>query len=270
MEPVRTFPVPVTRLPIVNTGIETVERSGIPFAVTASFGADSGGNLFFFNPDTGEHFRRPLPEGVPGAYVLRKDFDGLLYLGAGNGDLLRYRPDTDRFERLVSGEITDLIWGGVVVGRHLLLQGSPGRLLVYDLEKDRLVRTFKPLDPRSPPSLYGHNLLRAPDGRALIGMNVPTAKLFALDVASLKCEHLPIEGLDPRAGIHPLTFLPDGQLLLYSTTGGLFRAGYPDLRHPVPVDGSTGTGFVGRHVDGNWIDGRYYLVDQQCRIHRLS
>jgi len=268
MDTFRKYPVPDTRLPFVNTEIEVIERSGVPFAVTASFGGASGGALFFFNPDTGEHFRRRMPEGIPGAYVLRKGPDGHLYLGAGNGDLLRYRPDEDRFETLVTGEITDLIWGGTVVGEHLLLEGTPGRLLVYNLKEDRLVRTFNPLDPGTPPSLYAHNLLCAPDGRALIGMNIPSARLFALELPSLRLESLPIEGLDPDAEVYPLTFLHDGQLLLNSTKEGLFRASYPDLRRPVSIEHSTAV--PGRHVDRNWVDGRYYLVDSEHAIHRLS
>src|SRR5881394_3717697 len=89
----RTFQVPPTRLPFVNGEIAQINFKGQPHLVSAVWGGpDPGGSIYFWNTLTGSHEMRRLPNRIPGAYMVKRGPDDKLYLGCGNGDLLRYDP----------------------------------------------------------------------------------------------------------------------------------------------------------------------------------
>jgi hypothetical protein len=113
--------------------------------------------------------------------MLRPAYDGLLYLGCGEGSLVAYDPRADRFEVLVSGELDGITWGGCVTDSLAVWSVSPGDACVYDWRERKLLKTFRTLDSSESPSHYAHNVLECPDGKILFGLNVPQARLVLLD-----------------------------------------------------------------------------------------
>jgi hypothetical protein len=105
---IRRYTIPDSRLPFVNAEVERTTFQGQPHLVSSIWGGAVGGRIYFWNPDTGSKGMRHLPDGVPGAYMLRTAGDGCLYLGCGNGDLIRYDSTTDTFETLVTGELKSI------------------------------------------------------------------------------------------------------------------------------------------------------------------
>ena len=90
------YQIPPTRLPFVNGQIAQLRIRDTDFLVSAIWGGKMGGKLYFWNPETHQHFMRELPAGAPGAYFLESAQDGRLYIGDGRGDLHRYDPGADR------------------------------------------------------------------------------------------------------------------------------------------------------------------------------
>ena len=113
MNSIRRYTIPDSRLPFVNAEVERTTFQGQPHLVSSIVGGGAGGRLYFWNPDTGSKGMRHLPEGVPGVYMLRTAADDCLYLGCGNGDLVRYDPAADAFETLVAGELKSITWVAV-------------------------------------------------------------------------------------------------------------------------------------------------------------
>jgi hypothetical protein len=177
---------PDSRLPFVNAEIAQIIFASEPHLVSSIWGGGSGGRIYFWNPDTGSHFERRLPESVPGAYMLKTGSDGNLYLGCGNGDLVVFDPEADVFETLVSGEMTSITWGGCVTEHHAVWSCSPGHAAVFDINSRQLVKVFRPLDTDEPTALYGHRVIEAPDGKIILSMHVPQARLVVLDLDTLE------------------------------------------------------------------------------------
>ena len=96
MATMKRYPIPHSRLPFINAEVARAWFLGDIHLVSSVWGGSSGGRIYFWNPDTGSRGMRELPEGIPGAYMLRTAADGCLYLGCGNGDLIRYDPVADR------------------------------------------------------------------------------------------------------------------------------------------------------------------------------
>ncbi len=229
--------IPDTRLPFVNTEIAKVDIKGTPYLVSSIWGGGQGGRIYFWNPDTKDHFMRELPDPIPGAYMLKTGPDGLLYLGCGNGDLIRYSGQNDRFETLVSGELEGLCWGGVVTDQYALWNASKdgqcGSVGVYDWRADQLEHVLVPLDTRTPPGLYGHNAFEAPDGRIIWNMNVPEARVLVLDLNALQVQSLDEPWLDGNTSSSAV-FVDDRTLAIFVgtgyTTSAAYVLSYPDLQ----------------------------------------
>lgn len=227
-----TYPIPATRLPFVNSEIAQVVIKGEPMLVSAVWAGSAGGKIYFWNPVTRRQFMRPLPDGLPGAYMLKTAADGRLYLGCGTGELVRYDPSADSFAVLVRGAMYGITWGGCVTDRHVVWSANPGHVAVYDLREERLARTFTPIDPHTPTALYGHSVTPAPDGRIVLGMHVPQARLVLLDPRTLQADvHTP-EYLQGVQWMHQVVFLDDRTLGLMIDTreAHLALVEYPSLR----------------------------------------
>ncbi|MBN1809712.1 MAG: hypothetical protein JW909_11645 [Planctomycetes bacterium] len=238
----RSYEIPHTRLPFVNAEIASVDFGGVPHLASSVWGGAAGSRLYFWNPDTGSSDFRPFPDGIPGAYMLKTGPDGLLYAGCGNGDLIRYDPAADGFDSLVSGVFSSITWGGCVTDRFVVWAASPGEAAVYDRTTASLVKVFRPVDTESPSAHYGHCVLQAPDGRVLIGMNTPQARLVLLDTSAMRAvSHTP-DCLVGQAFATGLMFLDDSTLAL-SAGSDFLMLSFPDLalktRVP-PPEGESG------------------------------
>ncbi len=238
MNDIVRYNIPDTRLPFVNTEVETVNVKGTPYLVSSIWGGGCGGRLYFWNPEIRRHFMRKLPDPIPGAYMLKAGPDGGdLYLGCGNGDLLRYKGSDDVFETLVSGELHGITWGGVVTDRYVLWNaskdGQSGSAGVYDWRESRLERIFKPLDTRTPPGLYGHKALEAPDGRIVWSMNVPEARMLILDLTTMQVTSLDAPWLEGNTWTSG-AFVDDETLVVFVgnayTTAAAYLLRYPDFQ----------------------------------------
>jgi streptogramin lyase len=224
--------LPPTRLPFVNAEIATVTFEGEPHLVSSIWGGTSAGRIFFWSPETRSQGMRILPGGIPGAYMLKSGPDGKLYLGCGGGELVRYDPARDSFDVLVNDVMSGITWGGCVTQRHVVWTASPGHAAVYDWREERLLKTFSPLDSQQPPSLYGHRVVEAPDGKIIIGVNVPQAKLIALDPSSLepKVQHVP--SLVGYTSTYWSTFVDHQTLVLVATGSTTRHPSIQFLRYP--------------------------------------
>ncbi len=258
---VKEYPVPPTRLPFVNTEIATIEFDGTPHLVSSIWGGSAGGRLYFWEPDSGHHDVRKLPDGIPGAYMLKPASDGRLYIGGGNGDLIRYNPGDDTFDVLVRGELHSIIWGGCVTDRYVVAAASPGDVLVFDWKNGELAKVFNSVDPMSPPARYGHNVTEAPDGRIIVGMNVPVARLIVLDLETMTVEAYHPDCFGDARYTGPMTFLDDDTLLI---SVGRNHGETQLLRYPgfAPLGSvENGENTLAPHGRGAWMNGAYYTVN---------
>jgi hypothetical protein len=121
--------------------------------------------------------------------------DGRLYVGCGNGDLLRMDVDSGQFEVLIRGELSSLTWAGCVTDRYVVQTASPGDLLIWDHRSESIAKIFRPLDgDHDPHSRYGRAIFELPDGRIFVQMASPQARLFTIDPDTLEVvEHTPDE-----------------------------------------------------------------------------
>jgi outer membrane protein assembly factor BamB len=225
------YQIPETLLPFVNTEIAEIEVDGRLHLVSSTWGGRNFGRIYLFDPDTGRSIWRRLPDAVGrtgGAYMLRTGPDGRLYIGCGEGSLVVYDPEADRFEVLIRGQMSGITWGGCVTNSLVVWSASPGDACVYDWRQRRLLKTFRPLDSEQPPARYGHNVLECPDGKVLLGMNVPQARLVLLDLVTLTSKSCTPEVLKGRTSTGSLTFLDAGRLALLSNNE-LLILGYPSL-----------------------------------------
>ncbi|MCD6364454.1 MAG: hypothetical protein J7M14_01125 [Planctomycetes bacterium] len=213
---IRRYRIAETRLPFVNAEIAQVEFQGLPHLVSSTWGGKSGGRLYFWNPDTGSHDFRELPDKIPGAYMLRTGPDGRLYLGGGRGELVRYDPQSDTFDVLVADELHAITWGGCVTDRYVVWSASPGEAAVYDWRNEKLIKVFRPMDTLSPTALYGHCVHELPDGKVLVAMDVPQMRLIVLDLDTMTARsHTPEAVADCSAVI--------GTSMVDDRTIGFFR-----------------------------------------------
>ncbi len=255
--PVKKWSIPDTRLPFVNTEVTEVTFGGERCLVSSVWIGAAGGRLYFWNPDTGSHDVRLLPNGIPGAYMLKEGPDGLLYIGCGNGDLICYDPATDKFSELVTGEMHSITWGGCVTDRYVVWSASPGEVGVFDWQERKLVKIFRPLDPETPASLYGHSVVEAPDGKIVFAMNSPRSKLIVLDLDTLDpVSHTP-EALKPGGFIKDLAFLSE-DLISFTYKNDLLFFSYPDLKLQKKVPGLE----EGTLLRGKWcsLSKQYFAV----------
>ncbi len=252
----RRFRMPDSRLPFVNAEIARVDFRGRPHLVTSVWGGGSGGRLYFWNPDTRSRDSRRLPDGTPGAYMLKTASDGRLYLGCGRGELARYDPRADGFEVLVRDELTSITWGGCVTDRYAVWSASPGHAGVYDHQEDRLVRIFRPIDTEEPTALYGHCVVEAPDGKVILGMNVPQARLVVLDLDAMTVTSHTPPSIVGKGSTHGATFL-DARTLALFAGGELQLLRYPGFELLETVAPPEGFEHVGR---GCLAGGRLYAL----------
>ncbi len=266
------YQIPDTRLPFGNAEIAEIEIDGRTRLVSSIYGGDNGGRIYIFDPDTGESIWRKLPEGIGGAYMLRTDPDGLLYLGCTEGTLVVYDPQADRFEVLVSGELDGIIWGGCVTDSLVVFSANPGDACVYDRRKRKLLKTFRPLDSSQSPSHYAHNVTECPDGKILLGLNVPQAKLVLLDPVTLEAQPHTPEALSGQSYTQWLAFL-DAEHLAIVTGNGILILRYPSfelVRRIGPPGGVESGHHLQRHacclIGGSiyslfWPGGNLYRID---------
>ncbi len=188
--PRRMYKVPETRLPFVNGEVSEIEFEGRPHLVSAVWGdRHAGGRIYFWDPLSGKHAMRPLPQGSPGAYMVRPGPDGKLYLGDGKGDLHRYDPKTDAMETLVSGKLKSITWGGCVTDRYAVWTADPGEAVVYDWREGKVVKVIAPVDSSAVHAHYGHNVIAAPGGKqVLLMMDTPQARICVLDLETMQVQ----------------------------------------------------------------------------------
>ena len=229
---IRRWRVPESRLPFVNAEIAQVRFQGEPHLVSSIWGGEGGGRIYFWNPDTGIRAERPLPDGIPGAYMLKTAADGRLYLGCGRGELVRYDPDADAFEMLVAGAMSSITWGGCVTDRYAVWSASPGHVAVYDWRDERLVKVFRPADIETPAALYGHRVIEAPDGKVIVGMNVPRARLIVLDLEAMDVRSVTPAALEGSSWTRDATFFDDETLALFYGDADMHMAVLALLRYP--------------------------------------
>lgn len=270
MASVRRYPIPHSRLPFINAEVEQVWFQGADHLVSSVWGGSSGGRIYFWNPDSGSKGFRVLPDGIPGAYMLRTAADGCLYLGCGNGDLIRYDPVADRFEILVTGELKSITWGGCVTNRYAVWEASPGHVGVYNWRESRLVKVFRPIDTEYPAALYGHNVVEAPDGRILLAIDVPQARFVVLNLETMTAEsHTPanIRGVGSTSD----ALFWDDETLAAFVRGELHFMAYPgfELIQRIPRTGRGSPGGKACVVDGrlyahNAADNALYVLDREA------
>ncbi|MDY7011908.1 MAG: hypothetical protein SVV80_14350, partial [Planctomycetota bacterium] len=201
-------------LPFINGEIAEIEVGGQVRLVSSIYGGDDSGRIYIFDPETGESLCRYLPEGIPGAYMLRPGPDGLLYLGCGEGSLVSYDPRADKFEILVSGEMDGLTWGGCVTDSLVVWSANPGGACVYDWRNRKLLKTFERVDSAYPPAMYAHSVIECPDGKILLGLNFPNARLVLLDPETLEVESHTPSVLQGHTTTHWLAFIDAGHLVV--------------------------------------------------------
>ena len=270
MASIKRYAIPHSRMPFINAEVAKVQFRGDVHLVSSIWGGSSGGRIYFWNPDTGSRGMRELPEGIPGAYMLRTAADGRLYLGCGNGDLIRYDPVADRFEILVTGELTSITWGGCVTDRYAVWEASPGHVGVYDWRESRLVKVFRPIDTEYPTALYGHNVLEAPDGRVLLAIDVPQARLVLLNLETMSAEsHTPenIRGVGSTTD----AFFWDDKTFAAFVRGELHFMAYPgfELKQRIAHGEHGGLGGKACIVDGRLhaysaADGGLCVLDREA------
>jgi hypothetical protein len=232
----RSFPVPQTRIPFVNSQFTHLERNGKPWLMTGMWGGPNKGRVYLIDPQTGESLMRPLPDGEPGVYMLRTGTDGRVYLGSGTGKLYRYDPKADTFERLIEGQLNGITWGGCVSDRYVIWSANPGETCVYDWREERLKHVFKPFDTEVPSAHYGHSIVNTPDKKVLAGMNVPQARLVLLDPATGERQSIMPAVLKGVGWLRDLTFFDASTLgLLAEDKFILFRYPSFELLHCVPA-----------------------------------
>ena len=251
MASIRRYAIPHSRLPFINAEVALVTYQGEDHLVSSVWGGSSGGRIYFWNPDTGSRGLRNLPEGIPGAYMLRTAADGCLYLGCGNGDLIRYDPVADGFEILVAGELKSITWGGCVTDRYAVWEASPGDVGVYDWRASRLVKVFRPIDTERPTALYAHNVVEAPDGRVLLAIDVPQARFVLLDLETMSAESHTPENLR-GVGSTSDAFFRDNETLAVFVRGELHFMAYPgfELIQRIPWTGHGSPGGKACVVEG--------------------
>jgi len=258
---IRKYQIPESRLPFVNTEIAELNIHGNVRLISSIWGAGNGGRIYVINPQTGESFWRRLPEGIPGAYMLRTAEDGRLYLGCGEGSLVVYDPLADSFEVLVTGRLHGITWGGCVTGSYVVWSASPGYACVYDWQKKRLLKTFRPLDSEHPTALYAHAVEACPDGKVLLGVNVPQARLVLLDPATLTARSFTPDALRGRPYIQWISFMDNGRVAIMSEDE-LLVMNYPSLELERRID-SPDCARGGRYLHGRtccFIGGTFYSL----------
>lgn len=189
------YPSPTSRLPFINAEIAHVRRGGREALLSSIWGGPGGGRLVLWEPESREVVQYELPDDIPGAYMLSPGPEGRLYVGCGNGDLLRLDVDSGRFEVLVRGELSSITWAGCVTDRYVVQTASPGDLLMWDHRSESIAKIFRPLDSgHDPHARYGRRIFELPDGRIFIQMASPQARLFTIDPETLDAtEHTPGE-----------------------------------------------------------------------------
>ncbi|MDE2999389.1 MAG: hypothetical protein OXU79_09980 [Gemmatimonadota bacterium] len=270
MASVRRYPIPHSRLPFINAEVAQVSFQGADHLVSSIWGGSSGGRIYFWNPDSGSKGFRVLPDGIPGAYMLRTAADGCLYLGCGNGDLIRYDPFADRFEILVAGELKSITWGGCVTDRYAVWEASPGDVGVYDWRESRLVKVFRPVDTEYPTALYGHNVVEAPDGRVLLAIDVPQARFVMLNLDTMTAESHTPDGIRGEGSTSD-AFFWDNDTLGVFVRGELHFLAYPgfELKRRIPRTGHERLGGKACVVDGRLyaysaVDDALYVLNRKA------
>lgn len=269
--PVKRYRIPDSRLPFVNAEIATVTINGEPFLVSSIWGGTAGGRIYFWNPDTRTTFHRQLPNDLPGAYMLKTGPDGNLYLGCGQGDLVRYFPDEDRFQTLVTGELYGITWGGCVTDELVVWAANPGHVSVYNWREERLLTTFRPIDSEDPVALYGHHVVEAADGTIILGMNVPQARLVTLDPNTLEAHsHTPVELLGAEWTQDLLWFDENRLALLHGHDAGeLLVFGYPGFELLERIPAPEGVASLRSQICR--VGGSYYALGQpDGTLYRLD
>jgi len=258
--PNRVFQVPPTRLPFINGEIAQLTINNEPHLVSAIWGNDyAGGRLYFWNPLTNSHFMRPMPKPSPGVYMLQTAPDNRLYLVDGRGDLYRYDPAKDSIELLVKDQLHSITWGGCVTDQYVIWTADPGDGVVYNWRENKVVKLLSPIDSSPFPSHYGHYFLHAPDGKILIFMDTPQARICVFDPTNLSVTPItpaPYKGQGATLAAH---FFDDHTLFVILSTDCVTlsypklelidRIGHPPKTHPTPAKGA----YVANHF--------YYLFN---------
>ncbi len=239
------YQIPETRLPFVNAEIAEIEIDGRTRLVSSVGGGSNGGRIYIFDPETGESFYRRLPE-VSGAYMLKPGPDGVLYLGCSKGLLAAYDPHVDKLEVLVRDQMHGITWGGCVTDSFVIWSTEPSDACVYDWRKRKVLKVLKPLDSEEPPSRYAHNVLECPDGKILLGLNVPQARLILLDPETLKAQSHTPEVLEGQSYTQWLAFL-DAERLAVVTGNEILILRYPSFEFLRRI-GSPGDAESGHHL----------------------
>lgn len=254
---VEKLKIPDTRLPFVNTEISEINFRGERCLVSSVWAGAAGGRLYFWNLDTGTHDYRLLPGGIPGTYMLKEGPDGKLYIGCGNGDLIRYDPVADDFQVLVAGELHSITWGGCVTDRYVVWAASPGEVGVYDWRNEKLVKVFRPLDTETSTALYGHSAVEAPDGKVIVGMNIPQSRLIVLDLETMEPLSRTPEALLAGDRVYDLAFFTE-KIFGFPCGNEILLFSYPEIDLQQRIPGPQGTKTLRGRLCAR--QGEYYAV----------
>jgi hypothetical protein len=251
----RVFKVPDTRLPFINGEITQVEFQGKPHVVSGVWaGTLAGARIYFWDPVGKTQAMRALPKESPGVYMLKTGPDGRLYLGDGKGDLYRYDPKTDAIELLVGGKLKSITQSGCVTDRYVVWSTEGGDAGVFHWKEDKFIRAFDPIDTSEPQAHYGHYLTEAPDGKVLLPMGTPQARLCLLDLSKMEMTSHTPDALVGEAGIWGACFFDDHTLLILSTNKVQVLS-YPDFKRVRDIgypDGCSEADSKGTRLGNAW------------------
>jgi hypothetical protein len=260
-----------TRLPFCNLfHLPRVTRPSGREALAASCVSTLGDAAVFFLDEQGGADRLPLPRQHICAYMLAPGPDGRLYVGAGNGDILRIDLAADRVDTLVTGELRSIVWGGVVAPNGRLIatamHEAHAAAIVYDIHAERVIHRYEPF---AEASCCGHHWHRRSDGRYLCVVSSPQPRIVIWDPDTLDTEvHTPgALAAEPFASTTAL--LPDDALLVvqHGSPGVVLSPeSFEPQRQLGPSPGPKG--LVGNPVA---LDGRLYASDAiRGGVYRLD
>jgi hypothetical protein len=143
---------------------------------------------------------------------------------------------------------------------------------VYDWRENRLVKVFRPMDTEEPTALYGHRAAEAPDGKILVAMDVPQARLILLDPETMTAQSHTPPNIEGSGSTGDALFLDEETLAVF-VRGELHLMSYPDLEVKTTIPRPEAGGLGGRAcvVDGrvhaySAADGSLYALDRAAGV----
>lgn len=236
------FPVPHVRLPVGNTELAILKRSGQPTLLAAAAYSNLSTQIVLVDLE-GNHRLLPFPQGR-GGWLMKADVgpDANGNLICGCNDLLRIDPWTGKWEILAKDIIpNDGIWGGGVFEKHIVCGGSTpdGTLAFWERATGRVVKSVAPVHPKA---FYTYNVVQAPDGAYVAQSALPEAVLLRIDPGDLSFTARTLEHLGGAKSTFGAQFVAPDVLYLHDGERALLLK-YPSmelLREAPAPDGLKG------------------------------